>query len=80
MNTKLTLRIDRQLIEAAKAYAVHRHKPLSRIVADFFAVIRKEHLEKTQNTPPAITSLRGILKESHLDETGYKQHLLDKHL
>lgn len=37
MPTKLTLRLDEDLIEKAKAWAKTRHIPLSRAVADFFA-------------------------------------------
>ncbi len=80
MNTKLTLRIDHQLIKAAKVYAARTHRPLSRIVADFFAAIHKKQYTNTQEITPAVASLRGVLKESSVDEEHYKQHLSDKYL
>ena len=39
MNTKLTLRLDEDLIRAAKRYAGNSGKSVSQLVADYFAVI-----------------------------------------
>jgi uncharacterized protein DUF6364 len=52
MNTKLTLRMDENLIKSAKAYSAKTGKSASRIVADLFEIIQneekdyKKHLEK----------------------------------
>lgn len=79
MQTKLTLRLDEELIEQAKTYAAHSGKSVSQIVADYFRVIAAS--PPTASSPPPITkSLRGLLKNSGLDEDDYKKHLEKKHL
>ena len=39
MQTKLTLRLEEQLIERAKAHAKKRGKSVSQMVADYFALL-----------------------------------------
>ncbi|MCD6376064.1 MAG: hypothetical protein J7L94_11100 [Caldisericaceae bacterium] len=81
MNTKLTLRIDKQLIKSTKEYSNRTGKSLSRIVSDFFKIIRNEKLkQKKSGTTPTVQSLKGILKGSKIDKNDYKQHLEDKYL
>ncbi len=80
MNTKLTLRMDKFLIESAKEYSARTGKSLSRIVADFFRVIIEEKLEEEYQITPIVKSLSGILKESSLDKIDYKKHLEEKYL
>ncbi len=78
MQTKLTLRLDAELIERAKRHARARHKSLSRMVADYFAALEKEDLPT--ELPPLTRSLRGLLKEKGLDESAYHRHLEEKYL
>jgi len=40
MNTKLTLRLDDHLIESAKEYSAQTGKSVSKIVSDFFEIIK----------------------------------------
>lgn len=78
MQTKLTLRLESELIEAAKAQAHRQGKSLSQVVADYFTIFTKA--DKKQNDAPITQSLRGIMKGSDLDESDYKKHLEEKHL
>ena len=78
MQTKLTLRLEGDLIEEAKAQARRQGKSLSQVVADYFVTFTKTH--KKQNDAPITQSLRGILKNSGLDEDDYKKHLEEKYL
>ena len=80
MNTKLTLRMDDDLIESAKKYSAKTGKSVSRIVADFFELIKNEKLEKGYQHTPTVKSLKGILKGSQVDEIDYKKYLDEKHL
>lgn len=80
MNTKLTLRMDGDLIESAKEYSAKTGKSLSRIVADFFEIIKNEKLPEEYQYTPTVKSLKGILKESQVDERDYKKYLEEKHL
>ena len=80
MNTKLTLRLDDHLIESAKEYSAKTGKSVSKIVSDFFVIIKNEKLKKSTPITPTVLSLQGILKDSHLTESDYKNHLDKKYL
>ncbi len=81
MNTKLTLRMDKQLIKLTREYANKTGKSLSRIVSDFFKIIVNEELKQNKKTStPTVKSLRGILKKTNVDKNDYKKHLEDKYL
>jgi hypothetical protein len=79
MQTKLTLRLEDQLIEQAKAYAAQAGKSVSQIVADYFKLLTSGQSRLVSPAPPLTKSLRGFLKESKLDEQDYKKYLEEKH-
>ncbi len=80
MLTKLTLRMDDNLIESAKEYSAQTGKSVSRIVADLFEIIKNEKLNKEELLTPTVKSLKGILKGKQLDEKDYKKYLEEKYL
>lgn len=80
MNTKLTLRLDENLIESAKEYSAKTGKSVSRIVADLFEIIKNEKLKKETDLPPIVNSLKGALKGTGINEKDYKKHLEEKYL
>ena len=80
MNTKLTLRLDDHLIESAKKYSAQSGKSVSRLVSDFFLIIKNEKLKKSHPVTPTVQSLRGILKDTGFSEKDYKSHLEEKYL
>ena len=80
MQTKLTLRLEDQLIEQAKCYAAHAGKSVSQIVADYFKLLTTEKIKSVSPATPVTQSLRGLLRESKLDEKDYKKYLEEKHL
>lgn len=62
MNTKLTLTIEQEIIEKAKAYAKSKGRSLSDIVENYFkAITQKEQPIETEDTP-ITDSLRGSFK------------------
>jgi hypothetical protein len=77
VNTKLTLRLDDELIDRAKRHSAKSGKSVSRLVSDYFALIDAE-LPSTEVTP-RVRSLRGSLAGSGLDESDYRRHLEEKH-
>jgi hypothetical protein len=82
MQTKLTLRLDRALIEQAKRYAELRGYSLSQLVAEYFAVLASDQDpdDSYKNEPPPITrSLVGILKGSDDDREDYYRYLEEKY-
>lgn len=74
MNTKLTLTIEKEIIEDAKEYAKEKGQSLSDLVENYFKLITKENREiKPKQLSPRIQRLRGILKVDK--EFDYKQVL-----
>jgi len=76
MNTKLTLRLDDELIERAKRYSARSGKSVSKLVSDYFALIDTS-LEGAEVTP-RVRSLRGAIGGG-VSEADYRRHLEDKH-
>lgn len=77
MATKLTLRMDEELIEQAKQTAKARGKSVSRLVADYFELLGNPSQEEP--LPPLTRSLFGIAAGSKLTEEDYRRHLEEKH-
>ncbi len=77
MNTKLTLRLDEELIDRAKRHSAKSGKSVSKLVSDYFSLIDVD-TAPTEITP-RVRSLRGALAGSGLDERDYRRHLEDKH-
>ena len=80
MQTKLTLRIEDDLIKKAKRVAYKRGKSLSSIVAEYFNHISSDEKSNDLNLPPNVRSLFGSLADSKIDEGTYKKHLEKKYL
>ena len=62
MNTKLTLTIERNLIDKAKRYAKGKGRSLSDIVENYLKVITKEEYTNVIDSTPIVSSLRGSFK------------------
>ena len=80
MHTKLTLRLDEELIMRAKKHAKKRGKSVSQMVADYFAILDEPESEHKQELPPLVRSLAGILEGHDVSEEDYRRHLEEKHL
>lgn len=78
MNTKLTLRLDEDLIASAKRHSAESGRSISQLVGDFFALIDAE--DAGVDITPRVRSLRGVLAGSNLDEHDYRRHLEEKYL
>lgn len=77
MNTKLTLRLDSDLIEGAKRHSAKSGKSVSKLVSDYFTLI--DARQPSAQVTRRVQSLRGVLSGSGLDEHDYRKHLEDKH-
>ncbi len=78
MQTKLTLRLDANLIRRAKRYAKRSGKSVSTVVADFFAALDTP-ADEPGSLPPKVRSLFGALGTTPLDESDYARHLEQKY-
>jgi hypothetical protein len=79
MDTKLTLRLDETLIRSAKRHSAATGKSVSRLVADYFALIDAADSEAAGELTPRVRSLVGALAEATASEQDYRDHLRDKH-
>ncbi len=80
MQTKLTLRMEDELINLAKTIADKKGKSLSKMVADYFRMLTKKEFIEGKALPPNVKSLYGALVDSNIDEKDYKKYLECKYL
>jgi hypothetical protein len=62
MNTKLTLTIERTIIERAKKYAKRKGHSLSDIIENYLKAITREEVQNDIEITPLVKSLRGSFK------------------
>ena len=79
MQTKLTLRLDDQLVRAAKQHARQAGCSVSQMVSDYFAAIASAESRPLTLTPK-VSQLMGALEGADVDEADYHAHLERKHL
>ncbi len=82
MNVKLTLTLDKEIIERAKRYAKNKNQSLSSLVQGYFNFLserkRLNDIEISQN----VKELSGIIKlkkDINISEE-YKKHILEKYI
>jgi hypothetical protein len=80
MNTKLTLNIDRKVIEKAKEYSKSRKISLSRLIESYLSSLianKKQDIEIT----PLVESLSGVIKlDKDFDyRESYTDYLINKY-
>lgn len=90
MNTKLTLRIDENLIDQAKAYAAKEGRSVSDLVGAYFARLAATNRAEDAKADavsdtmfklgtPRRSSFYGLMAGSKLDESDYRAYLEQKH-
>lgn len=63
MNTKVTLTIEKEVIEIAKEYSKEKGQSLSEMVENYFKIIASNRKKtKINQLSPRVSKLRGILK------------------
>ncbi len=82
MQTKLTLRIDDELIERAKSYSQRTGKSVSQLVSDYIKMLPEPGRTPSANgalLTPIVRSLKGSYSGAKIDEEDYRRHLEGKH-
>lgn len=80
MKDKLTLRIERRLIQEAKKQARKEGTSVSQMVSDYFKALQTQKGNNSlEALPPKTASIAGVLKKG-IDEAEYKRHLEEKYL
>jgi len=81
MQTKLTLRVEEELIERAKTYSERVGKSVSQLFADYIKMLPEatESRPKNPSLTPIVRSMKGVLRGLQVDEKDYRRHLEEKH-
>ena len=79
MDTKLTLKLDKKIIERAKLYASDKNVSLSKLIENMLFRITDSKSYKSEITP-LVESLSGILPEMEFDKKDYTDYLDKKYL
>jgi hypothetical protein len=80
MDTKLTLKLDSDIIEQAKNYARKKNTSLSQLIETYLNLLTSPNDENSEITP-LVKSLSGVidLPKSFDAKSSYKSHLLKKY-
>jgi hypothetical protein len=73
MNAKLTLTIEKAIIEKAKKYAAKKESSLSNIIENYLKAITHEEKTKEAGLTPIVKSLKGSFKAPETFD--YKEEL-----
>ena len=74
MNTKLTIKLDNDVISRAKRYAQHRKTSLSKMIESFLDSVTKNEPDDIEITP-LVKSLSGVIKVP--EDFDYKRERTD---
>lgn len=75
MNTRLTLNIDKGIIDQAKSYAKDNHVSLSKLIENYLDSLTKRS-EKKSKISPLVESLTGVIPSGNYDNRkDYKDYL-----
>ena len=78
MQTRLTLRLDAQLVKDAKRYARQAGKSLSQMVTEYFSALTLPEAAAGELTPAA-SRLKGSLAGTKVEMDDYRAYLEGKH-
>lgn len=78
MQAKLTLKMDKDIIDSMKCYAANNNKSLSRLVEDFFKTSIKETKDMI-GISPLVKELTGIINEKDMGSADYIDYLEKKY-
>jgi hypothetical protein len=67
METKLTLKLDKTVIETAKQYAEKNNRSLSRLVENFFRNLTSSEISRKKHSP-VVESLTGMISEDEAEK------------
>lgn len=83
MDSKLTLKLDKAVIEQAKAYAKEQQISLSRLIESYLASLtqkEKSNKKEIEITPFVKSIATGVSISADIDaREAYREHLLEKY-
>jgi hypothetical protein len=75
MDTKLTLSLDKQIIEAAKKYAKKKNTSLSNLIENYLVNVTNTSKNSEVEISPLVKSLSGVLRMDKKQD--YKKQYID---
>ena len=81
MNVKLTLQLEKEIIEKAKSYAKKKNQSLSSLVQDYFNFLSESKPIKEIEISQNIKDISGVVNiDKHFNiKKEYKKHILEKY-
>lgn len=80
MDTKLTLKLDKDIINQAKRYAESKKISLSKLIESYLQLLTKEESSK-EKISPLVESLSGVIElpKNDEDKDNYADYLSQKY-
>jgi len=79
METKLTLKLDKAVIQSVKKYAQNNNKSLSKLVESYFRNLVSEGEKMKSIYSPLVEELSGVISEKDLKGIDYLSYLEAKY-
>lgn len=79
MNTKLTLNLDKSIIDEAKSYAKKNQVSLSKLIENYLNSLVSTNQKKTTRISPLVESLTGIISSEVDERKSYRDYLSEKY-
>jgi hypothetical protein len=78
MNTKLTLNLDKEIIEEAKTYAKNHSVSLSKLIENYLNSLTRQSKKKT-SVSALVESLTGIIPNDYDEKDDYRDYIDKKY-
>lgn len=78
MNTKLTLNLDKDIIDEAKTYAKSHKVSLSKLVENYLNSLMRDSKKKS-SVSPLVESLTGIIPSDYDEKNDYRNYIDKKY-
>jgi Family of unknown function (DUF6364) len=80
MNAKLTLSLNREIIEQAKKFSRSHHKSLSKLIEGYLRQVTRSD-EASKQVTPLVAKLSGVIDAQKLGDhkSGYVDYLAEKY-
>jgi hypothetical protein len=79
METKLTLKLDKAIINSAKKYAQNNNKSLSKLVETYFKNLVSQSDQGKARYSPLVEELSGVISEKDINGLDYVEYLEGKY-
>ncbi|MEX2350635.1 MAG: DUF6364 family protein [Flavobacteriaceae bacterium] len=81
MDTKLTLKLNQEVIEKAKFYAKSNHTSLSKLIENYLNSLTQKEQKSEIEVSPLVSSLTGVISDQSVNDfkKEYREYLEKKY-